>query len=210
MRFYFRKDTGKYRNECSACQYVFHKIWMDDNPQKSSEYSKRWRDNHPDEKREDGRRYRKANPEKTREKSRRAYARHPEKYRQWSMQSRNPEKHRINQQRREANKRQLLSTFTNENWQSSLIYFDGRCAVCGRPIGLWHTLAQDHWIPLSKGGCYTAANIVPLCHGINGCNNSKKDRDPYEWLTKRFGPRKAKQITKRIQEYFEWVKHNHD
>lgn len=31
-------------------------------------------------------------------------------------------------------------------------------------------------------------------------------RDPLEWLTDRFGPRKAKQILKRIEEYFAWVR----
>jgi len=47
--------------------------------------------------------------------------------------------------------------------------------------------------------------MIPLCHGLGGCNNSKSDKDPEPWLTKRFGKRKAAVILKRIHAYFALV-----
>src|SRR5581483_2176482 len=52
-----------------------------------------------------------------------------------------------------ARKRSLPDTFTERDWQRALEYWDYKCAVCGRPRGLWHTLAADHWIPLTAPDC---------------------------------------------------------
>ncbi len=103
--------------------------------------------------------------------------------------------------RRLARKRGLANTFTSADWQIALDYFGGCCAACGRPRGLWHTLAADHFVPLSNGGPTTPDNIIPLCHGVNGCNNSKGNRDAAEWLTDTFGKRKGRAIQKRIEAY---------
>jgi hypothetical protein len=101
----------------------------------------------------------------------------------------------------------LAVDFTLEDWRVALDYFHGCCAVCGRPQGLWHTLAQDHWIPINSSDCpgTTVSNIVPLCHGEGGCNNSKHDHNPTDWLSNRYGKRKAKQISQRIADYFAWA-----
>lgn len=113
-------------------------------------------------------------------------------------------------QRRKARANALPASFSGDDWMFALSYFEGRCAVCGRPPGLWHTLARDHWIPVTKGGSYTPDNIVPLCHsqkdGDGSCNNSKHDRDAHEWLVEKFGKRKAAQIEQRINQYFALMK----
>ena len=103
-----------------------------------------------------------------------------------------------------ARKRSLNDCFTVEDWKHALEYFEGCCAVCDRPPGLWHTLAADHWIPLSSPDCpgTIPENIIPLCHGIDGCNNSKHAKLPLEWLTEKFGKRKAMVIFNRIGDYF--------
>lgn len=134
-----------------------------------------------------------------------------EKYRQKAhlRKQRNPDVFVIYSQRRAARKRALPDTLTPSQWEACLKYFKGCCAVCGRPKGLWHTLATDHWIPLSRGGPTTAENIIPLCHalkdGEGGCNNSKAAKDPIKWLNETFGKVKADAIAKRIHAYFEWV-----
>lgn len=109
---------------------------------------------------------------------------------------------RVIQQRRRSLEHNLPSTFTTADWEQCLSYFNYRCAVCDRPQGLWHKLAQDHWIPVSKGGSYTPNNIVPLCHGADGCNNSKCNNDPHKWLVAKFGKKKAQDIELRISRYF--------
>ena len=114
--------------------------------------------------------------------------------------------------RRAARKKSLPDNFTKEQWQRALDYFNGCCAVCGRQLAdLFgeHKSAADHWIPLTLESCpgTVALNIVPLCQGVNGCNQSKGNHNAEDWLTRKFGKRKAKQIMKRIDDYFEWVKH---
>lgn len=101
--------------------------------------------------------------------------------------------------------RGMRSDFNEADWMRALNYFHWGCAVCGRQQGFWHILAQDHWIPFSKGGHYSPLNIVPLCHGEGGCNNKKSDRDALEWLTEVYGIQKARRIQKRIADYFQWV-----
>lgn len=114
------------------------------------------------------------------------------------------------EQRRRATQIGLPATFTDEDWTKALAYFGGRCAICDRPPGLWHLLAQEHWVAQSRGGAYTPGNILPICHGVNGCNNSKWNHDPLEWLEWKFGKRKAGRIADRIFRYFAWIKEQSD
>jgi len=141
------------------------------------------------------RKWQKANPEKGREKTRRYRKENPDKMRLWG---------RLNEQTRTARKAQLPSSFTEEDWQRALDYFDGCCAVCGRPPGLFHTIAMDHWIPLASSDCpgHIVTNVIPLCHGIDGCNNSKRDRDALEWAVEKFGKRKGTIVVQRVLAYF--------
>jgi hypothetical protein len=112
--------------------------------------------------------------------------------------------------KRRARHHNLPDSFTSVQWSRCLDHFQHRCAACGRPAGLWHTLAGDHWVAIADlrpdNPGTVAWNIVPLCHGIGGCNNSKGDKDPVEWLNGRYGKRKAAEILKRITDYFECVK----
>lgn len=97
---------------------------------------------------------------------------------------------------------------SHEQWQRALGYFYGCCAVCGRQMNdLFGDLvaASDHWVPLSKGGKSDVTNIVPLCHGKSGCNNSKKDKMPNRWLGGRYGKKKASEIRQCIEDYFAWA-----
>lgn len=99
-------------------------------------------------------------------------------------------------------------TLTAADLRRALAYWGECCAVCGRPAGIWHTIAADHWIPLNNPNSpgTVPENIIPLCHGQDGCNNSKSDRDPVEWLTEKLGKRKARRKLAEIAAYFAWVK----
>jgi hypothetical protein len=131
------------------------------------------------------------------------------KYKQKYRQQ-NPDKVKLRALRKRARMTAIPHDFTAADWKFALSYFEGQCAVCGRPQGLWHTLAADHWIPVSYQGDdnpgTVPTNIVPLCHGDGGCNNKKGSTLPDEWLEREYGKRKARKIAARIAEYFEWVK----
>ncbi len=110
--------------------------------------------------------------------------------------------------RRYERKRITPNVFTETDWQTCLSYFGHRCAVCGRPQGLWHTISKAHWIPLASPECpgTIPTNIIPLCNGIDGCNNSQLANAPETWLTKRYGKYKATKIIQRVNQYFALMK----
>lgn len=138
-------------------------------------------------------------------------AKNPEKYRKQRVAYRHKaaDKLRLIMQRYVARKAGLPNDFTEQDWQFALDYFGGCCAVCGRPIlGLFHSASADHWIPLSSPDCpgTIPVNMVPLCFQIDGCNNSKHNRDPNEWLIWKFGEKQAKVILVKVQEFFTKVR----
>lgn len=120
-----------------------------------------------------------------------------------------PEQTKAVQIRRRARVRCLPNTFSSRDWIKCLEYWGNSCAVCGR-AGDDITLAADHWIPIADprpdNPGTVPQNILPLCHGKNGCNTLKNDNDPVEWLEKRFGKHKARQILARIEAYFASLK----
>jgi hypothetical protein len=181
-REYRQANAERYKEQ----QRKYHQA----NAERLKEYNREYWQANIERIKKQKREYRKANADRIKERSR-EYQR--------SQAGRAADK--VNRNRRAARKRGLDNTLTAADWQAALDYFGGCCAACGRPQGLWHTLAADHWIPISKGGPTTPDNIVPLCHGVGGCNNSKNDRDATEWLVERFGPRKGRAILRRIEAY---------
>lgn len=120
-------------------------------------------------------------------------------------------KQKVQKHLRRARERALPCTLTAREWQNALNYFHGCCAVCGRQLKdllNTHTVAADHWIPLVDPKCpgTVVHNMLPLCHGIGGCNNSKHTKDPVIWLTEKLGKRAAKKKLAEIEAYFATVR----
>ena len=118
---------------------------------------------------------------------------------------------KIHGEKRRAKELSLPDTFTKADWFNALEYFHNCCAVCGKQLNSLlgtHKAAMDHWIPIVSPKCpgTIPENIIPLCHGQDGCNNSKHSSEPFEWLQKKFGKRKAKTIMNNISNYFESLK----
>lgn len=113
----------------------------------------------------------------------------------------------INGLRRRAIERNLPNSFTTKDWSRALEYFQGRCAVCGLAPNDKRVIAGDHWIPVSSPDCpgTVVTNIVPLCHGLGGCNNRKLYLEAEVFLDRNFGE-EAPQILARIYAYFSWVR----
>lgn len=172
------------RRRWAASNRDYARSYYEKNAEVLKKRSRQWNKDNAEKKSQTGRVYRESNPA-------------------------SPEARRQSKQRRRARKRSLAATFTSEQWQRSLDYFGGCCAACNRPInGLFHAAHADHWIPLSSPDCpgSVASNMIPLCGGQDGCNNSKSNRPPTEWLEYKFAPREAKQILARIEAYFAWVR----
>src|SRR4051812_11604534 len=71
---------------------------------------------------------------------------------------------------------QRRRALTPWQWKKCLKDWGGRCAYCGRGDRVLH---REHFVPVALGGTLKKDNIVPACQS---CNNTKKDRDPMEWL----------------------------
>lgn len=196
-----------------------------ENPDKIREQQRRWRVENPDKVREKIQRWRVKNADKVREWSRERYhrwrvknaekARRNGRERLRRYRAENPGKMNSYAHTRRARKLALPATFTYAEWERAVEYFDGCCAYCGSRAGLWLIISQEHFIPLSDPASLgtTAMNMLPACAarkgapaGIPCCNYSKGAKAPRVWLEQRFGKRKGREILKRIEAYFEWVR----
>ena len=117
----------------------------------------------------------------------------------------NKDRNRIRASNRRAREKDLPNTFTIEQKQQALHYFNGHCAVCSSPLAGpsgEESVHLDHWIPLSYEGNdnpgTVVENIVPLCAS---CNLSKHASIPHDWLNKIYGTQ-AKSIESNITKYF--------
>lgn len=119
----------------------------------------------------------------------------------------NHPRRRLIEHNREARKRELPHTWTTEQRAFMLEYWQHACAVCGNQNGLFWSLSDDHWVPFASPKCpgTVATNMIPLCIGEGGCNNSKHKSDPHTWLVRRFGQQKAATIERKIATYFALV-----
>jgi len=213
--FYWRKDRNTWMSLCKQCTNQMSVQSIKSHPENHLESARRSHAKHKQERNEKSRIYGKTHREQIsiREKG---YAEKKRKYRQlhsedlkersrrWSQN--NPNAVKAKKQRYRARKRSLPATLTTSEIRYCRTYWDNCCAICGRSAGFWNSVALDHWIPVTRGGGTTIGNIIPLCHGVNGCNNSKHNHDPISWLVRKFGQRKANAILKRVNEYFDHVK----
>lgn len=148
------------------------------------------------------------NKHKYKETNRKRYLNNREYFIEKSRQyTPDPIKRAIAVQRRLARKRSLPDTLTKEQWLACLNYFNNKCPVCDKMFTDTSKAYMDHWIPLSNSDCIgtVAENIICLCGGKDGCNESKSNHNAKEWLLEMY-PDKAEAILKRVEEYFEYIR----
>lgn len=208
-RAWYAKNREELRKKARA-RYVEH-------PELSRESTRKWREANPERAREIAEAWGKRNPELRREYNRAWALANRERLSEMERARRaaNPEKVIIKRHNRQARKRSLRGDFTVDERQFALEYFHNCCAYCGRQFNDMfgdRLLAMDHYIPLRSKDCpgTTATNMLPACHGTDGCNTRKGGADPVEWLMQRFGKRKAREILARIEAYFEIVQQRTD
>lgn len=120
------------------------------------------------------------------------------------------QEHRAEIRLRNRSRKEKLSyvrgDFTQADWDNCLSYWGNRCAICGRTEGEGRIIAADHWIPLKGGGITHKKNILPLCHGVDGCNNSKSARSPEKWTIERLGESNGTEKLLEINRFFDGLK----
>jgi len=153
------------RNQCKECKNKYSKKYnpkyYENNKESAKEKAKEYRDNNKEKVKKSKKHYRITHLEEERE-NKRLYL------------INNRDKINLLNQKRKARKRNLISNLTVDQWNKVKSDFNDRCAYCGEEL----PLAQEHVIPLSKGGEYTVNNIIPSC---KSCNSSKHDKDFFKW-----------------------------
>jgi hypothetical protein len=154
--------------------------YYSENKEKILAYARSYRVNNKETRSITVKKYSLKNKEKIKEKQRRYRIENKEKINNWTQQ-------------RIAKRKGLISTFTQEEWQECLIFFNYLDAYTGKPMS---KPTKDHIIPVTKGGGYVKSNIVPCEMEIN---ISKHNYDMEEWFRKQ--PFFSEQRLKKIHEW---------
>ena len=183
-----------YNKENKDMLYITKKKWAEENRDKVRANHRRWKANHPNANREyyeankeqalnKQKERRKAEPDKFHDCQKAAYIKNKDHYLEYQKEYRKNNREKCNQysikknHKRRAMARDLLHTFTHQEWRECKKYFGHSCAYCGKPA---KKLSQDHVVPLTKMGEYTRGNIVPAC---KSCNSSKADTEMVTWFS---------------------------
>jgi hypothetical protein len=220
--FFHVHKTGRdgLRPDCKKCFLQDSSARQRNNKDRVNEKNRIWRQKNPEKARESSRKGALKWLEKNREiaiiKARLRRKSNIDKAREYDKEYRknNPDKTRQHQkvkhQRRRAQERKLPYTFTAKDWKCALEYWGNCCAICGCSEAENIIIVPDHWIPISYKGednpGTVATNIIPLCHGIGGCNNKKSNRNPVVFLIDKLGDLAGPEKLLEIEAYFEYVR----
>lgn len=177
FREYYKNNSDyykQYRERNAEIISVKSKIYEQENKEKIAQRKKEYNKQHP----EVSRAYTAKNKEKR-----------AKQLRDWKKNNR--DRCRVNEQKREAAKRELPNNLTTKQWENIKRCFNNKCAYCGEETHL----TQEHFVALSKGGEYTLNNIIPSC---TNCNSSKGDKDFFDWYPnfKKYSAAREKKILK--------------
>lgn len=219
--FYFRKETGRFRDQCKDCfkQAKFERYWRDPEharrismdsyyatdgaakkreavaakPELYASINARYEAAHREERLEARRAMHEANREAERIAARARYAADPQKSidATLSWMARHPERARANAHRVRAKRRAAPGAHTEAELLARLAAADGTCVYCRGSLG--DDMELDHIQPLSRGGSNSIENLVYACRD---CNQRKFNRTLEQWL----GDSEAAAVRERIAE----------
>lgn len=188
LEYFRKKEKGKYglSAQCKECD----KEYYGSNKKRILATQKNYAQEHKEKITAYRKEYRKNNRQKILENDRTYYLNNIEKFREYEKKNKirifkcrkkyretHKDQFKFYRQNREAKKRELPYSLNKKQWVKIKQYFGNKCAYCGKE----EPLAQEHFIPLSKGGEYTINNIIPSC---KSCNSSKRDKNFFEWYSK--------------------------
>ncbi|MEX5522930.1 hypothetical protein [Bacillus cereus] len=152
---------GRY-SQCKGCKTKRSSTWVKENKEKHATYNLKWNEGNKEKIQVLGRKWYEENREKK-----------VELVREW--QQNNSDKVKLICQRRRARKKALPDTWTLEQKEKMLEYFERKCALTGED-----DITEEHAIPISIGhGGTIHGNMWPLCHRLN---SSKHNKNIFEWF----------------------------
>jgi hypothetical protein len=153
--------------QCKVCVYGKNRDYVSENYEKVAEYKSRFYKTNKEKEDARAAKWRDENRERHNQRGR-------EYKRNWRRD--NPDKMSLEKHRRRARESSLPDTFTHEQLNEILTYFNGGCALTG-DTSVFH---WDHVIPLSTGcGGTVYGNMIPLRADLN---MSKSAANIFEWF----------------------------
>lgn len=208
LEFFFKDSRLKsgLTAACKSCVYATNRKYQKTNPDKVTQQRQKWRNENREHVNAESRKQQLKHRERIAATKKRYVDKNKERVRAKQKEWRENNRKHVSQQalihvaNRRARKESLPNTFTNQEWLACLEYFNHCCAYCGCQKGFWNPIQMEHFIPVTSGGGFTKENIIPAC---KSCNASKKDKPALKWLIEKYGAHKAKEIIKRVQDYFD-------
>lgn len=111
-------------------------------------------------------------------------------------------KKKINKHKRRALKQNNGGSYTINQWNESLKYFNNKCAYSGKTM---EQVSVEHIIPITKGGTSYIWNIIPCELSLN---ISKNNKDLLEWYKEQ--EFYSEERLNKIYEYIEYMKNKYE
>ena len=222
---YFHKNSRSRDSlfyTCKCCTLADHKTWREQNPTYFNEYDAkrmekhkearriRWQENLNENRAAERQRYiSRRDTQVKNARERRASEKGKQVVSTYHGRPEILDRYRIHASNRRAREKRLANTFTHQEWVTCLKFFGDKCAICGAIASESVFIAADHWIAITDkrrdNPGTVVTNIIPLCHGSNGCNNAKSNKDPVVWLIATYGETVGRALIERIEAYFRLV-----
>ena len=176
----YKRSNGNYNlnSSCKCCQKIAKKEYYKENAEKISEQKKEYRKENSEKRKE----YLKENAEKIAERKKEYYQENAEKIaeqrKEYRQTSAGKEASARDSHKRRALKAKNGGSYTSEQWQICLEYFDNKCAYTGEILD---SLNVEHILAVSKGG---TSYIWNLCPSNQNPNRSKNNKDLETWYRK--------------------------
>lgn len=195
--------VGASCTRCGECSKELAKEYRRNNPEKVKESLKMWYEENREKMLEYHKQYHKKTYANNREKilacNKKWYEENKEKADIYYLEYRMKNKDKISKRsghKRRALKKASGGSFTTEQLNHCLEFFNNKCAYTGEQLGESYDI--DHIKPISKGGTSYIFNLVPTTPTANRC---KSNKDLISWYKQQ--PYYSKE---RLNKIFEWQK----
>lgn len=207
---YFAKDkrsSDGLVSQCKSCKNIYAEKYRKLNKEKINQFQRSYHHENKENRNKKSRSYYKKNASDLLLYKRKYYKNNKkeiletkkEYYEKVKRNRQYKETRKLNKQRYLTRKAKLIHSLSKSDWQQCLNQFDNQCAYCGNT----GTLEQEHVIPVSRGGHYTADNIIPACRS---CNASKNNKIMQDWFIEHenYSVAKMAKILTYIQKFKEY------
>lgn len=183
-----KKSKWGFKAQCKECRHKYRKQQYEENKEQELALNKEYREKNKDKTKERYKKWREEHKEEIKE------------YMQdYNKEYRQTERGKINHNKSNHKRRCLMreQTYTNEQLEECLIFFNNCCAYSGKE--LTENYSIDHIIALSKNGENLIWNLVPMDKDLN---SSKRDKDMLEWYVQQDFYSKE-----RLNKIYEWIEY---